>query len=108
MHAQWHDICSLKRLEREQRLSVRQGEYALLMLLVNGQPLVFENRCPHLGYPLEAACVDSEQGTLTCPFHQWVFALDSGRCQLNTACLKRFPVRVEQGRVQVGIPADPC
>jgi nitrite reductase/ring-hydroxylating ferredoxin subunit len=108
MDSQWHEICTLKRLIREQRLSLRLGAHSVLVLWDAGQALAFENRCPHQGYPLDNALLDPDRRTLTCPFHQWAFALDSGQCQLNTSCLQRFPVRIEADAVQIGIPADPC
>ena len=37
------------------------------------------NKCPHLGLPIAGGRVDAEAGTITCPFHNSVFELCSGK-----------------------------
>ena len=62
-----------------------------------------EDRCPHRGGPLSDGLV---HGTLvTCPLHGQVVGLESGRVQPpDPGCVRSLPVRIEDGRVSVGLP----
>ena len=37
------------------------------------------NKCPHLGLPIAGGKIDADAGTITCPFHNSVFELCSGK-----------------------------
>ena len=37
------------------------------------------NKCPHLNLPIAGGKVDADAGTITCPFHNSVFDLCSGK-----------------------------
>ena len=57
-----------------------------------------ENRCPHMGYPMNKGTV--RDGVVTCAWHNWQFDMDSGGCYRG-ACddLQVYPVKVEDGKV---------
>lgn len=61
-----------------------------------------ENRCPHMGYPMNKGTV--RDGVVTCAWHNWQFDMQSGGCYRG-ACddLQVYPVKVEDGRVLVQI-----
>jgi nitrite reductase (NADH) small subunit len=62
-----------------------------------------EDRCPHKGGPLSQGIVHGH--AVTCPLHNWVFDLQSGEAAApDVGCVKRFAVRVEDGRVLLSIP----
>lgn len=61
----------------------------------------FENRCAHLGMPLDRAEVD-EEGTLRCPWHGMCFDIASGECvSMPSLRLIRVRSRVTDGFVEV-------
>ncbi len=37
------------------------------------------NKCPHLGLPIAGGKIDAADGTITCPWHNSVFELCSGK-----------------------------
>jgi nitrite reductase (NADH) small subunit len=54
-----------------------------------------EDKCPHRGGPLSQGIV--HDGCVTCPLHNWVISLESGRAQgANEGAVKTIPVKVEQ------------
>ncbi len=62
-----------------------------------------EDRCPHKGGPLSQGIVHGH--AVTCPLHNWVIDLQSGEAAApDIGCVKRFAVRVEDGRILLSIP----
>lgn len=61
-----------------------------------------ENRCPHMGYPMNKGTV--RDGVVTCAWHNWQFDMQSGGCYRG-ACddLQVYPVKVEGDKVFVQI-----
>ncbi|PIQ24562.1 hypothetical protein COW36_11130 [bacterium (Candidatus Blackallbacteria) CG17_big_fil_post_rev_8_21_14_2_50_48_46] len=98
---EWIIACTLKKLEREQRVELMIQSHVILILLNESQPLALLNRCPHQGYPLSSSRLDAEQKILTCPFHEWSFSLLDGHCLQNQSQLQFFPLKVEAGMVCV-------
>ncbi|WP_043307358.1 Rieske 2Fe-2S domain-containing protein [Pseudomonas sp. ML96] len=74
----------------------------LLLLVVEQQPLLLENRCPHQGAPLHNATLDGH--VLRCARHGIAFDLHSGR-PLNAQCaaLSRFSLAYDGDRVGIDI-----
>ena len=61
-----------------------------------------DNRCVHRGGAIGAGVVTD--GTVTCPWHGWIFSITDGRCVDNpAACLKTYPVRIDNGEIQVNL-----
>jgi nitrite reductase (NADH) small subunit len=71
-----------------------------LAIFRTGENEVFalDDRCPHRGGPLSQGIV---HGTaVTCPLHNWVISLDTGRAQgADEGRVRAHKVRVEDGRV---------
>lgn len=60
----------------------------------------YENACAHLGLALEHG--DCDGAVLTCPHHGFRYMADNGQClSVPELALRSFPVRIEQGVVQV-------
>ena len=86
-----------------------------------------DNRCPHEGYPLAEGSLarrkvsgdgggagpgidrdaDKEHCVLTCHWHGWTFDLDSGETLLGGDVLRRYPVRIEDGTIQLDLTDPP-
>ncbi|MFP3556800.1 Rieske 2Fe-2S domain-containing protein [Paraburkholderia sp. SIMBA_049] len=69
-------VGSLEQLRAKGRLVVQGGHGAILVIYDRGRVFALDNRCPHMGFPLERGTV--EDGILTCHWHHARFDLQSG------------------------------
>ena len=61
-----------------------------------------DNRCPHRGGPLSEGIVHGD--AVTCPLHNWVIDLRSGRAKgADQGCVRTVPVKIEGGRIFLGL-----
>src|SRR5215831_7817869 len=67
---------SLGDLQNKGRLVVHGRHRPILLIYEGGQVFALDNRCPHMGFPLERGSIDD--GVLTCHWHHARFALTSG------------------------------
>jgi nitrite reductase/ring-hydroxylating ferredoxin subunit len=67
---------SLDELEAKGRLVVRGTHRPILVVHDRGRVFALDNRCPHMGFPLDRGSV--EDGILTCHWHHARFDLASG------------------------------
>jgi nitrite reductase/ring-hydroxylating ferredoxin subunit len=67
---------SLDELKARGRLVVHGGHRPILVIHDRGRVFALDNRCPHMGFPLERGSV--EGGILTCHWHHARFDLKSG------------------------------
>lgn len=75
---------------------------SVLLTRMGGQVKAYPNACAHLGMPLEMGEVSD--GVITCSYHGFQFRLDTGECLTTPEiALPSFPVRVQDGRVQVQV-----
>jgi nitrite reductase/ring-hydroxylating ferredoxin subunit len=93
-------VGSLEELKAKRRLVVHGGHRPILVVYDRGRVFALDNRCPHMGFPLERGSV--EDGILTCHWHHARFDLESG-CTFdlwaNDAPI--CPVKVHNGEVWV-------
>jgi len=60
------------------------------------------NSCPHRGAPLHDGFVSD--GQVTCPWHQWQFQLQDGKCRnIPGARVPAYPVEVRDGTIWVNL-----
>jgi len=75
----------------------------LEMLLVNveGEFHAFENRCPHMGYPLYFGSLDGK--VLTCGFHYAKFDVETGKSlgAVTQKSLRMFDVKIQDTAILV-------
>ena len=67
---------TLAELQAKGRLVVRGRHRPILLVHDNGHVFAFDNRCPHMGFPLDRGSI--EDGILTCHWHHARFAVASG------------------------------
>jgi nitrite reductase/ring-hydroxylating ferredoxin subunit len=91
---------SLEELKIKGRLVVHGGHRPILVLYDRGRVFALDNRCPHMGFPLERGSV--EDGILTCHWHHARFDLESG-CTFDLWAddVPMCPVEVRNGDVWV-------
>lgn len=62
-----------------------------------------DDRCPHKGGPLSQGIVHG--AAVTCPLHNWVISLESGRALgADEGSVRTIPVKVEGDRVLIALP----
>ncbi|HJQ58346.1 MAG TPA: nitrite reductase small subunit NirD [Vineibacter sp.] len=62
------------------------------------EAFAIEDRCPHKAGPLSQGIVHGR--SVTCPLHNWVIDLASGRAQgADEGSAQTIPLRLEQGRL---------
>jgi nitrite reductase/ring-hydroxylating ferredoxin subunit len=88
--------------------SVRLGVRRVAVWNVGGTLHAIEDACRHMKATLSTGRL--EGNILTCAWHGWKYDVTTGAC-LNPAwaCVKRFPVKVENGMILVSgeeIPGD--
>ena len=91
---------SLEELKLKGRLVVHGGHRPILVIYDRGHVFALDNRCPHMGFPLERGSV--EDGILTCHWHHARFDLESG-CTFDLWAddVPICPVEVRNGDVWV-------
>ena len=91
---------SLEELKAKGRLVVHGGHRPILVIYDRGRVFALDNRCPHMGFPLERGSVTD--GILTCHWHHARFDLESG-CTFDLWAddVPICPVEVRNGEVWV-------
>ena len=101
---------TLEELKIKGQLVVHGGHRPILVVYGRGRVFALDNRCPHMGFPLERGSV--EDGILTCHWHHARFDLESG-CTFDLWAddVPICPVEVRNGNVWVKVTfthADPA
>jgi nitrite reductase/ring-hydroxylating ferredoxin subunit len=91
---------ALDELKAKGRLVVHGAHRPILVIYDQGRVFALDNRCPHMGFPLERGSV--EDGILTCHWHHARFDLESG-CTFDLWAddAPTCPVEVRNGEVWV-------
>jgi nitrite reductase/ring-hydroxylating ferredoxin subunit len=73
----------------------------ILVVNVEGELYAFENRCPHMGYPLYFGRLEGK--VLTCGFHYAKFDVTTGKSlgSITDKPLKKFKIKIQNSLVQV-------
>jgi nitrite reductase/ring-hydroxylating ferredoxin subunit len=91
---------SFEALKARGRLVVHGGPRPILVIYDRGKFFALDNRCPHMGFPLERGSV--EDGILTCHWHHARIDLGSGSTfDLWADDVPTFPVELRDGQVWV-------
>ena len=76
-------------------------DHEILVVNVEGELYAFENRCPHMGYPLYFGRLEGK--VLTCGFHHAKFDVTTGKSlgSVTDKPLKKFKIKIQNSLVQV-------
>src|SRR4051812_47426893 len=67
-----------------------------------GQVFAIEDHCPHKGGPLSQGIVHGS--SVTCPLHNWVISLESGKAQgADEGCVRTIPIKIEHGTLYLAL-----
>jgi Fe-S cluster biogenesis protein NfuA/nitrite reductase/ring-hydroxylating ferredoxin subunit len=76
--AGWSDVCALDELA-DDAIAARSVEGRDVLLYRHGDVVsCMDNACAHMGMPLDGGHL--ENGTLRCPYHGFVYLLETGEC----------------------------
>ncbi|MHA5616876.1 nitrite reductase small subunit NirD [Pseudomonas aeruginosa] len=99
----WLDICALDEINPPGSRVVAgpKGDIAIFRA-ADDQVFALDDRCPHKGGPLSQGLIYGKR--VACPLHNWQIELESGEAVApDQGCAHRHPVRVENGRVLLGL-----
>lgn len=98
----WVEGPMVNELTESNPFAFESGEHNILLIKSKKGLRAYRNSCAHQGLPLDGGLLDSEAGTITCPWHGFQFDSESGECFSAPQCqLEPFPLRVESDRVFV-------
>jgi nitrite reductase/ring-hydroxylating ferredoxin subunit len=91
---------SLEELKAKGRLVMHGRHRPILVIYDRGRVFALDNRCPHMGFPLERGSL--EDGILTCHWHHARFDLESG-CTFDLWAddVPICPIEIRNGEVWV-------
>ena len=85
--------------------TIQLNGHTLALWYVGGQVYAVDNRCPHMGFPLDRGSV--KDGILTCHWHHARFDLESGGTFDQWADdVRAFPVEIRNGEVWVDLASQ--
>jgi nitrite reductase (NADH) small subunit len=97
--AEWIDVGGLDDIPRRgaRVVKTRRGDVAVFRT-AGDAIYAIDDRCPHRGGPLSQGIVHDD--SVTCPLHNWVIELASGRARgADEGCVRTIPCKVQSGRV---------
>ncbi|MBG6519770.1 nitrite reductase small subunit NirD [Pseudomonas aeruginosa] len=99
----WLDICALDEINPLGSRVVAGPKGAIAIFRASDdQVFALDDRCPHKGGPLSQGLIYGKR--VACPLHNWQIELESGEAVApDQGCAHRHPVRVENGRVLLGL-----
>ncbi len=100
----WLDLGPLNDLPEGQPSLRKSGDQRFVCVRRGDRVDALDDRCPHQGYPLSQGRVVG--GVLTCEWHNWKFELGSGACLFGGEPVRRYPTRVEGGRIHLDVSID--
>ncbi|HEK1716480.1 TPA: nitrite reductase small subunit NirD [Pseudomonas aeruginosa] len=99
----WLNICALDEINPlgSRVVAGPKGDIAIFRA-ADDQVFALDDRCPHKGGPLSQGLIYGKR--VACPLHNWQIELESGEAVApDQGCAHRHPVRVENGRVLLGL-----
>lgn len=92
-------------LQGKGSITVHPNGKAVVLFLYGNKVYAVDNRCPHMGFPLDKGSV--ENGILTCHWHHARFDLASGGAfDLWADDIDAFPVELRDGEIYVDVRAN--
>lgn len=97
----YQNIMVLQDIPELKPVKAAVGERDVVLIRQGQSVQAFQAKCPHAGAPLDQGAICD--GKLICPWHKAVFNLQDGHMidPLALQHLQQFPLRIENGMVQV-------
>jgi len=98
-------VARFEELQGKGSITVHPNGKTLVLFLYSDKVYALDNRCPHMGFPLDTGSV--EDGILSCHWHHARFDLASGGAfDLWADDLDSFPVELRDGEIYVDLRAN--
>ena len=99
----WHDVADIQQVDELLPFAAEVEERLISLYKINGRIYATANICSHEEALLSEGYIDDDE--IVCPIHQARFHIPTGRvlCAPATEDIATYPVRVEGGRVLLGI-----
>lgn len=98
----WIEGPRVSEIDENKPFAFEDGEDKILLIKSKRGLKAYRNSCAHQGLPLDGGLLDSDAGTITCPWHGFQFDTESGECFSAPQCqLEPFPLRLEGDRICV-------
>ncbi|MCS7140490.1 MAG: Rieske (2Fe-2S) protein [Nitrososphaerota archaeon] len=96
-------VCSVNDVPRGGMKLVKVRGFEILIVNIDGDFYAYDNRCPHMGYPLFLGTIDG--WTLICGFHYAKFDIKSGKPLNNVSekPLKKIKLRRLNSELEVDL-----
>ncbi|MFC7395625.1 nitrite reductase small subunit NirD [Chelatococcus sp. GCM10030263] len=97
----WIEIGSINDIPRRgaRCVATPAGKIAVFRT-ADDRVFAIDDRCPHKGGPLSQGIVHG--AAVTCPLHNWVIALDTGKALgADEGAVRTYPVKVEGERLLI-------
>jgi nitrite reductase/ring-hydroxylating ferredoxin subunit len=102
--SRWIPAASIAELESKGRLTATVGDHTIVMFHNGGKVFAVDNRCPHMGFPLDRGTI--KDCILTCHWHHARFDLNTGGTFDQWADdVRVFPTKIDAGQVLVDVSA---
>jgi naphthalene 1,2-dioxygenase ferredoxin component len=103
VHATWHPVARLDDLWEDNVLAFDVAGREIALYRLGDAVFATDNGCTHGHARLCDGFV--ENGEIECPLHQGRFDIRTGKamCRPLTEDLRTYPVRIEDGQVQVSV-----
>lgn len=102
----YHPIADVSELGNGETLYVEIGDLELVVFNIAGEIFAIGDVCSHDGAPLGEGEIENYE--VVCPRHGARFDVRSGKVTALPAVedIPAYPVRVTDGQVEVGVPAE--
>ncbi len=103
MIATWTDVGALEDIPRLRARVVKTEAFDIAVFRTEEDKVfALHDRCPHKSGRLSQGIVHGE--SVTCPLHNWVIRFADGQAQEpDEGCARTVPVRVQDGRILLGM-----
>lgn len=100
----WIDIAPEGSLVPGEPLQIDQNGQTIVIYLVADEIFAIEDMCSHDRSPISDGCIEGTE--IICPRHGARFCLRTGQALTAPAYedIESFPVRIEAGRLWLGLP----
>jgi nitrite reductase (NADH) small subunit len=105
MTQNWVVVGTLNDIPQRGARCVKNGDMNIAVFrTADNKFFAIEDKCPHKNGPLSQGIV--HDGCVTCPLHNWVISLETGKAQgADEGETRTFPIKMDGHTILLGIGA---
>jgi nitrite reductase (NADH) small subunit len=99
----WIEVGSLDAIPvRGARLVKTEAGCIAVFRTAENEAFAIDGKCPHKAGPLAEGIVHGR--SVTCPLHNWVIDLETGKAQgADSGAVRTIPLQIEDGRILLDV-----